>query len=170
MKYNYAVLSTILLFYQLMCFSCVDKNKNEETKNIIQEKNNANEGEFNNELEIKLFGYYMISDIEYIYEIKQKNNQYSLSIKNGNEIYYNVLSGAEMQKIYNYIKTFDITKEIEARHGWVGSEGFYGNLTIKIDNEIYIKKISHYQDDDSDVFKIIYYLNTFTIKGYEIPL
>ena len=164
MKKNLTMGLVMIFLYQFICFSCINKYKDNEN-NTVKQETNDNHYEFNNELEIKLHGYYSIASIEYIFKI----NKNLLSIKDGIIEYKKIVSGTEMQNIYNYIKKSDLIGEIKLRNGWIGSEGFYGELEIKIDNEIYIKEIFDGQDENSDVYKILHYINLFATEGYGIP-
>ena len=137
---------------------------------------------FTNVLEIKIswiYGYWGGRGL-YEYEINSNDsNRLTIHFTNGSEpkredrreLYNKILSDNEMKCIYEFIKNFDLNKEIELNNpAWVASHSFVGTLLINIDNIVYNKEIFMGQDIKSDVYKILNYLNMFAPEEHDLPI
>jgi hypothetical protein len=165
----------IMTFSLIMNLSCnSQEKKNNETGSILEEK-------FTNILEIKLSGIYgNYGRGRYEYEINSNDsNRLTIHFTPGSapkneerkELYNKILSDNEMKDIYEFIKNFDLNKEIELNNpAWAASHSFEGTLSINIDNTVYDKEIFMGQNTDSDVYKILKYLNMFAPEKHQLPI
>jgi xylose isomerase len=137
---------------------------------------------FTNVLEIKISGIYGYWGGRGLYEYEinsNDSNRLSIHFTNGSEpkredrqeLYNKILSDNEMKDIYEFIKKFDLEREIELNNpAWAASHSFEGTLSINIDNTVYDKEIFMGQNTESDVYKILNYLNMFAPEGHDLPI
>ena len=163
----------ILFFVLITLFSC-----NNSCKKISMSEENENKINieyYYKYLKIRIDGYYGCWTRPYFeFEINPHNSQRLIINETLNkkiEIYNRILTFDEMKYLYEYILTLDLEKKTEINtFAWTSSHDFSGKIIINIDNITYNKEIFPDQNFDSDLYKLLKYLNSLILSEYYLPI